>query len=704
MKCFNTTVSKVVLSSLLILAFASSHVMAAKQKASKKADAKQEVTVVEPKSNSSYKGAGLRITVPAPSFSGGSEADSWIPQVIQDLMTTGFHDYSKMTVIDRQNEDLILAEQRRSENSRYSDEDYLELGRITQAQYILAGNIINANGMYRISLRINDGSTNESKATFSGNFNVVDIQNGNATNAALLKLLQDMDFTLTSEEKAILSKKVNVQQESVLSTVNLAKGMAAEHNKNTVEAMAYYIDAKSKEADLRYANLSAAVVTGNIREDAKNEIALRNAWKKNIEDLAAFLKTNMFTVKYDTEPGKYTVTDWDKGLASIPFSVTYEYNPTAAKVYAEFRSGLKAAQANYNSDWKLKMPSTSDTYYCYFSLKDEKGNVLSTAENRFNNTYFSTFASKFEVTVSVATQKGNDKNVGKSPFYNQDFFQYGNKIIQRSSKSNDDDRYIREKGTVTFKNVKVDNVSDSLNFSLDGVSTSYYRNSEPLFMVSFIPVNVAPAKSAVAAVPQGECRVIVPGEPVTDKKYKVGDIGPGGGIVFWTGTKKIGKQTYHYMEASPSMLRLSNEQKDFFANHKRDLSQNFWSGGVENIHGVKIKSDIGNGLTFTNALYAYINFTKEDDLFSNITGYSYGGYSDWFLMGEDEICELARTLNETPAARSITGVCVLSAFGGARMFSTSQVGGTNYIYKGWSFAISPHDLYYADAALYVRFF
>ena len=344
MKCFKNRMSKAVLSSVLILAFASSHVIAAKQKSSKKTNAKQEVAAVESKGNSSYKGAGLRITVPAPSFTGGTEADSWIPQVIQDLMTTGFHDYSKMTVIDRQNEDLILAEQRRSENSRYSDEDYLELGRITQAQYILAGNIINANGMYRISLRINDGSTNESKATFSGSFNVTDIQNGNATNAALLKLLQDMEFSLTSEEKATLSKKVNVQQESVLATVNLAKGMAAEHNKNTVEAMAYYIDAKSKEADLRYANLSASVVTGNIREDAKNEIALRNAWKKNIEDLAAFLKTNMFIIKYDTEPGKYTVTDWDKGLASIPFTVTYEYNPTAAKVYSEFVSGLKAAQ------------------------------------------------------------------------------------------------------------------------------------------------------------------------------------------------------------------------------------------------------------------------------------------------------------------------------------------------------------------------
>ena len=88
------------------------------------------------------KGKELRITVPAPRTKGLTEADDWAAQVVQDLMTQGLCEYTEMTVIDRANESLVIEEQKRSERGEYSDSDYLEMGKITQAQYLLVGSIV----------------------------------------------------------------------------------------------------------------------------------------------------------------------------------------------------------------------------------------------------------------------------------------------------------------------------------------------------------------------------------------------------------------------------------------------------------------------------------------------------------------------------------------------------------------------------------
>ena len=229
--------------------------------AAKKKDKK---TASSTTSSAQNRGAGLRITVPAPNARGLTASDEWATQVIQDLMTTGFSTYTAMTVIDRSNEALVIEEQKRSERGTYSDADYLEMGKITQAQYLLVGSITNAGGVYRLALSVNDGVTNEIKASFNESVTLNDIQNGNATNMALLKLIPALGFELTSAELNILNQKATTAKSAdqrTVSTVNLAKGMSAEANKNTVEALAYYASSMTKEAAIRYDQISVAVIS-----------------------------------------------------------------------------------------------------------------------------------------------------------------------------------------------------------------------------------------------------------------------------------------------------------------------------------------------------------------------------------------------------------------------------------------------------------
>ncbi len=322
------------------------------------------------------RGKGLRITVPAPRTRGLTAADDWAAQVVQDLMTQGLCEYTEMTVIDRANEALVIEEQKRSERGEYSDSDYLEMGKITQAQYLLVGSIVNAGGVYRLALSVNDGTTNEIKASYNESVSLADIQSGKATNAALLKLIGAMGFDLTESEKERLSKP----PVAASNTVNLAKGMAAEARNNTVEALAYYSSSKSNEAAIRYDKISTAVKTGNIREDAKNDIEERAAWVKLYADMNDYVRKNLLKIVYDTTSGEYT-TDYKTETVSIPFDFSYCVNPKARELYGKIDAGLDATgkrkQWDTGKDFE-KIVYNFPTYEITFVLKNANGKTLAT--------------------------------------------------------------------------------------------------------------------------------------------------------------------------------------------------------------------------------------------------------------------------------------------------------------------------------------
>ncbi len=97
-----------------------------------------------------------RIAVPKPVLNSNNTDDLWIPQLFQDLLTADLSTYSAMTVLDRQNESLIKAEQRKTADSAYSENDAIEIGNMTQASYVVVGNIIKLNSKYSVSFRVND--------------------------------------------------------------------------------------------------------------------------------------------------------------------------------------------------------------------------------------------------------------------------------------------------------------------------------------------------------------------------------------------------------------------------------------------------------------------------------------------------------------------------------------------------------------------
>ena len=246
-------------------------------------------------------GRGTVIAVPSPVMRNAAADDGWIPQLFQDLITGDLARFSAMTVIDRSNEQMVLAEQNHTMSGNFSDDDYISIGKLTNARYLVAGSVQNISGRYNVSFRINNTETNEIRATFNKAYSLADIETGLAAKEAVKELLAGMGITLTEAgERALLT----VQAVEVRATAQLAKGMTAAKSDNVVESLAFLSEALGSnttraEANRNIQSLLTAVPTGSIRERANYAIEQKAKWDKIFADLQIYLLKNLPVFIYD---------------------------------------------------------------------------------------------------------------------------------------------------------------------------------------------------------------------------------------------------------------------------------------------------------------------------------------------------------------------------------------------------------------------
>jgi TolB-like protein len=268
-------------------------------------------------------GKGIVIAVPAPVIQNGNRADNWMPQLFQDIITGDLARYSAMTVLDRSNEAMVIAEQKLSASGYYSDADYVEMGRMTNAKYIVAGNILNVSGRYTVTFRINNAETNEIKTSFNKQYTAVEIEKGLAAKEAVAELLAGMGVELTPDGETEL---LTVQETQVRATAQLAKGMVAEKNDNFIEALTFFTQAADtgvEEASAHIQNFAKDISTGGIRERAEYAIKQKEKWEKIFSDLKTYMSENLEICVYDFS----TVEDKIEVNQSNQTTVTLKITP-----------------------------------------------------------------------------------------------------------------------------------------------------------------------------------------------------------------------------------------------------------------------------------------------------------------------------------------------------------------------------------------
>jgi hypothetical protein len=121
----------------------------------------------------------------------------------------------------------------------------------------------------------------------------------------------------------------------------------------------------------------------------------------------------------------------------------------------------------------------------------------------------------------------------------------------------------------------------------------------------------------------------------TKNFYNVGELGPGGGKIFYTNLS--GTTSWHFLEAAPT---------DF-------TSTLIWSNNNNLINGVN--TAIGTGLENTSVITLNQGSTGNYAALK-AAQYVSGGLSDWFLPSRDEMIQLIQASNIEPIFNLDSGV------------------------------------------------
>jgi hypothetical protein len=285
---------------------------------------------------------------------------------IQGTLANNINIFSEITVFDRQNIEKILSEQKMSLSGSFSDNDYIRIGQLINAQYILVGTLFNISPVeITLQLSISNTETGERKASFVKNCTVEDIRNASILNEATLQLLALLGVNLTAKgEQTLLSAKISTNNAETA----LSKGIVAQRKGTIVEAMSYYYEAASynpalTEAANRLSAISASVKTGNIGADARNAIEEREAWASILAQCDEYF-SNHLPVEITYNPTlKQTNINYENKTVDLQFSLS-SYPSENIAIIQNILAGLKKTGKKEEwgfKDWPVRYKSYVDT-------------------------------------------------------------------------------------------------------------------------------------------------------------------------------------------------------------------------------------------------------------------------------------------------------------------------------------------------------
>lgn len=359
-----------------------------------------------------YKGDGVRIAISAPSFGDTSKEKNWIPFYVQDSLTRNFAHYTKMTVLDRTNESVIKAELLLSESGEYSDENAVQYGQLTNAQYLVVGNIMKLQSSYDFSFRINDIETNEIRSTASGRYSTIEIENGLAINEITKQLLEGLGIGLSQKEIAELEK---INSQTGFSSQNLARGMAAERNGNYVEALDFYFKTNGDTQAIAQQNvqllLNGTIPTDSIKEKAAFYKKQQEKWKIIFNELEQYLEKELPIFVYDFSSVQNSInSDLKTARINIEPGVKLVYRRSAVIVWKQIMDAWEQIKTNKeNNSWSSGLTGTAmkfyDLKYPFFiktALFNSDGSKLETPGN---GNIKRTLILKYNTNFNVKSQK-----------------------------------------------------------------------------------------------------------------------------------------------------------------------------------------------------------------------------------------------------------------------------------------------------------
>jgi len=412
-------------------------------------------------------GKGIRLAVLEPVGKGLSANEQWMLSMIQSSITGDFQKFSAMTIIDRQNLEKILSEQKQSMSGNYSDDDYIRIGKLTNTRYILAGSITKTSSTFVLEFAITDAESGERKASYPPKAtSPFALENLSVIKEATAELLQQLGVQLTNMGLKELNNTENIAQ--VKAETALAKGIEAQKQGTIVEALSYYIQANNyntglAEATSRMNILTANITSGNIGQDTRNDIAWRKDWVARLQETETFFSNSIkapqpFYIVYSTDIKRGKI-DYQKETTELSvwmgFYPDYIWAEQINEVVNAVKKGLQTAGRSevWGIDWPAKSINTPSPFI------NQTKNLTST------------------VVVEIINSEG--KSIGKQTVKSPYGFEIKNTVITP---------LWQWEGDVSFSSVNANLITDKLEIRITAIDGIAAENAARQKNISIMPL------------------------------------------------------------------------------------------------------------------------------------------------------------------------------------------------------------------------
>jgi len=290
-------------------------------------------------------GQDIWLAVLAPESYG--DVPAYLPLYVQGLLNTNFKRFSAINLVDRQNLDTIIAEQDIAASGRYSDEDYISIGNLTNARYFLVGTIQKISGdRYSLQFSISDSTTGIRNAAFMRDGTLSQLEGtGTLINEATAELLEQMGVALTETGKRIL---LTGNSSAVKAEAGLARGITAQTGGSDVEALFNYtqsivFDPSQIETLSRLNLVSSSISEGTISERIVNDIQARDQWIEVFKETTRFYNEHPpFEIIFDPNLVQIGETDFVRRTADLGMRIALDPSKAGFDTLNALLEGLES--------------------------------------------------------------------------------------------------------------------------------------------------------------------------------------------------------------------------------------------------------------------------------------------------------------------------------------------------------------------------
>ncbi|MCL2190504.1 MAG: leucine-rich repeat domain-containing protein [Treponema sp.] len=317
-------------------------------------------------------GRGMTLAVLEPAGNGLSEDEMrWMPSLIQGSMTGDFNLYSAITIVDRQNLETILDQQGMSMSGYFSDEDFIRIGHIANARYVLAGTVTRTATAYMMEFAVTDVQTGVRRASRPPTqTSIREIENLSAVREATVDLLGQLGVTLTGRGRQELTRAPEAA--TVQAQTALARGIYAQRQGFEIEAMSHFMQAAGHDPLLEEVENRLVILTAGITArppvgalDARADIVMRGEWMRRLQETENFVRDFLardqpFYLIYYTDITHGTVNFQNEtvelsfAMRTVPDSM---WTHTVNEVVLTVESGLRAT--GRSGDWGFDWPNNT---------------------------------------------------------------------------------------------------------------------------------------------------------------------------------------------------------------------------------------------------------------------------------------------------------------------------------------------------------